>query len=49
MITAQGIKKFQEVFKGSDKFYLADPEKVTTKKMVAKDGPHRKAVISFQT
>ncbi len=26
MITAQGIKKFQEVFKGSDKFYLADPE-----------------------
>jgi hypothetical protein len=32
MITAQGIKKFQEVFKGSDKFYLADPEKVTTKK-----------------
>mgnify|MGYP001345045990 CR=1 FL=1 len=32
MITAQGIKKFQEAFKGSDKFYLADPEKVTTKK-----------------
>ena len=26
------MKRFQEAFKGSDKFYLADPEKVTIKK-----------------
>ena len=32
MITPQGIKKFTEVFKGSDKFYLADPNKKTIKK-----------------
>ena len=32
MITQQGIKKFTEVFKGSDKFYLANPEKITIKK-----------------
>ena len=43
------MKRFQEAFKGSDKFYLADPEKVTIKKMVAKGGEYRKAVISFQT
>ena len=32
MITPQGIKKFTEVFKGSDQFYLADPNKKTIKK-----------------
>ena len=32
MITPQGIKKFTEVFKGSDKFYLANPQKITIKK-----------------
>ena len=45
MITPQGIKKFTEVFKGSDKFYLADPNKKTIKKMVAKGGELKKAVI----
>ena len=32
IITPEGIKRFQEVFKGSDKFYLANPDKTTTKK-----------------
>lgn len=32
IITPEGIKRFQEVFKGSDKFYLANPDKTTIKK-----------------
>ena len=31
-ITPEGIKRFQEVFKGSDKFYLANPDSITIKK-----------------
>ena len=32
IITPEGIKRFQEVFKGSDKFYLANPDRTTIKK-----------------